>query len=99
MENPIRVKNTPGNAVYSYPYPCAIGILPTNAPIAFPRLKEICEQDAPSISPPLAFSINKTCCGAETANKHPVQIHIRVIAIKGFAEQKNIPISEIAANN
>ena len=70
-----------------------------NAPSAFPRLNDICEKDAPSISPPFALLINNTCCGADTANKQPVHIIIQRIDTIGLCENKNIKINDMLANN
>ena len=70
-----------------------------NMELYLPRLKEICENEAPRISPPFAFSISKTCCGAETAKRQPVHRHINKIETKGFSAKKKISTSAIQATS
>lgn len=77
--------------------PAAIGSPPMYAPIAFPRLKDICEHEAPKISPPFAFLINRSCCGADTPNRQPVQMHIKIIETIGFEAKKKIKTSAMKA--
>ena len=45
------------------------------------------------------MAYKSTCCGAETANKQPVQTHIKTTEAKAFDEKKKINKSATQAIN